>query len=81
MQKLLYLCAVNPRRGSAYLSVGDCRHIKKAFIALCSDGLECRKFQYIQSLATIDALRDIKCPSCANFGTSFAHIPMRTRVP
>ena len=36
------------------------RHIKKAFITLCSDSLESRKFQYIQDLATIDVLRDIE---------------------
>ena len=70
-----------PRRGSAYLSVGVCRHIKKAFITLCSDLLESRKFQEIQDLATIDALRDIEYPSCAYYGTSFAYMHIRTRVP
>ena len=34
-----------------------------------------------QDLATIDALRDMKYPSCAYFGTSFAYIRMRMRVP
>ena len=34
-----------------------------------------------QDLATIDALRDIDYPSCAYFGTLFAHMCMRARVP
>ena len=55
--------------------------LKKAFITLCSDLLESRKFQEIQDLATIDALRDIEYPSCAYYGTSFAYMHVRTRVP
>ena len=38
-------------------------------------------FKNNQDLATIDALRDMKYPSCAYFGTSFAYIRMRIRVP
>ena len=74
--------ARNPTKGCLHISGGFCRHIKKAFIALCSDTLKSRKFQYIQDLATIDVLRDIDYPSCAYFfGTSFAYIRMRMRVP
>ena len=60
---------------------GFCRHIEKAFIALCSDNLKCRSFRNIQDLATVDALRDIDYPSCAYFGTPFAYMRMRARVP
>ena len=73
--------ARNPTKGCLRIGGGFCRHIKKAFIALCSDELKSRKFLEFQDLATIDALRDIDCPSCAYFGTSFAHIRMRMRVP
>ena len=38
-------------------------------------------FTEFQDLATIDALRDIKYPFCARFGTLFAYIRMRIRVP
>ena len=38
---------------------------KRRLLALCSDYQKCRKFQYIQDLATIDVLRDINYPSCA----------------
>ena len=38
-------------------------------------------FRNVRDLATIDVLRDIDYPSCAYFGTSFAYIRMRTRVP
>ena len=38
-------------------------------------------FKNNQDLATIDALRDMKYSSCAYFGTSFAYIRMRIRVP
>ena len=31
-----------------------------------------------QNLATVDVLRDIDYPSCANIGTSFAYMHMRT---
>ena len=55
--------------------------LKRRLLALCSDELKSRKFQYIQDLATIDVLRDMKYPSCAYFGTPFAYICMRTRVP
>ena len=41
------------------------RHIKKAFITLCSDVQKCRSFNHVQDLATIDVLRDIDYPSCA----------------
>ena len=34
-----------------------------------------------QDLATIDVLRDIDYPSCAYYGTAFAYVYMRTRVP
>ena len=37
--------------------------------------------KYLQDLATIDALRDIEYPSCAYYGTSFAYMHIRTRVP
>ena len=56
--------------------------LKRRLLALCSDGSKCRKFRKKnQDLATIDVLRDIDCPSCAYFGTSFAYMRMRTRVP
>ena len=57
------------------------RHIKKAFIALCSGWQKSRKFLPDKNLATIDVLRDIDYPSCAYFGTPFAYMHMRTRVP
>ena len=38
-------------------------------------------FRNNQDLATIDALRDIDYPSCAYFGTPFAYMRMRARVP
>ena len=34
-----------------------------------------------KNLATIDVLRDIDYPSCAYFGTCFAYIRVRIRVP
>ena len=51
--------------GVCTLSAGVADIFKRRLLALCSDLLECRKFQYIQDLATIDALRDIDYPSCA----------------
>ena len=62
------------------LSAGVYRHIKKAFIALCSDTLESPKFQEIKDLATIDALRDIKLSLLCPFGTSFEYMRTRKRV-
>ena len=38
-------------------------------------------FREFQDLATIDVLRDVKYPSCAYYGTPFAYMRMRTRVP
>ena len=55
--------------------------LKRRLLALCSDELKSRKFLEFQDLATIDVLRDIDYPSCAYFGTSFACIRMRIRVP
>ena len=55
--------------------------LKRRLLALCSDTLKSRKFLEFQDLATIDVLRDIDYPSCAYFGTSFAYIRMRIRVP
>ena len=55
---------------------------KRRLLALCSDVMKLRNFHnQFRNLATIDVLRDIDYPSCAYFGTSFAHIRMRTRVP
>ena len=54
--------------------------LKRRLLALCSDALKCRKFQTDRNIATVDALRDIDYPSCANFGTSVAYIHMRMRV-
>ena len=40
--------------------------LKRRLLALCSDESKCRKFRKKkQNLATIDALRDVKYPSCA----------------
>ena len=61
-----YLCIVNLRRGMSVhhrWRVADI--LKRRLLALCSDYQKCRKFQYIQDLATIDVLRDINYPSCA----------------
>ena len=57
------------------------RHIKRRLLALCSDLLKCRKFQYIQDLATIDALRDIDYPSCAYLVCILRIYLLRIRVP
>ena len=46
-------------------SAGVADIFKRRLLALCSDYQKCRKFQYIQDLATIDVLRDINYPSCA----------------
>ena len=43
--------------------------------------MKSRKFLPDKNLATVDVLRDIDYPSCANIGTSFAYMHMRTRVP
>ena len=54
-----------PRRGCLTSLAEGSRHIKKAFIALCSDTSKLRNFQVSSDLATIDVLRDIDYPSCA----------------
>ena len=59
------------------LSAGVADILRRRLLALCSDELKSRKFQYIQDLATIDVLRDIDCPSCAIYGASFAYMRMR----
>ena len=59
------------------LSAGVADISRRRLLALCSDELKSRKFQYIQDLATIDVLRDIDCPSCAIYGASFAYMRMR----
>ena len=62
---MLYICSRNSTPGmSARHRLGS-RHIKKAFITLCSDVQKCRSFNHVQDLATIDVLRDIDYPSCA----------------
>ena len=56
--------------------------LKRRLLALCSDIMKLRNFpKHLQDLATIDVLRDIDYPSCANLGTSFAYMYMRIRVP
>ena len=55
--------------------------LKRRLLALCSDTSKLRNFQGSSDLATIDVLRDIDYPSCAYFGTPFAYMRMRTRVP
>ena len=72
---LLYSCSIQNKfvplqretqRGDVCASAeGFADILKRRLLALCSDLLKCRKFQYIQDLATIDALRDIDYPSCA----------------
>ena len=71
-KKCITFAPAIPRRGCLHVIGGGSRHIKKAFITLCSDELKSRKFLEFQDLATIDVLRDIDCPSCLYFGTSFA---------
>ena len=70
-----------PRRGCLHVIGWGSRHIKRRLLALCSDSMKSRKFLPDKNLATIDVLRDIDYPSCAYFGTSFAYMRMRTRVP
>ena len=73
---ILHNCYITLTMLSAVVS----RHIKKAFITLCSDTLESPKFQEIKDLATIDALRDIKLSLLCLFGTSFEYMRARTRL-
>ena len=62
-------------------SAGVADIFKRRLLALCSDSMKSRKFQPDKNLATIDVLRDIDYPSCAYFGTSFAYMRIRMRVP
>ena len=47
------------------------RHIKKAFITLCSDTSKLRNFQVSSDLATIDVLRDIRLSLLCLFWYAF----------
>ena len=58
MRFLLYLCTRNPTKGCLHIIGGFCRHIKKAFIALCSDSMKCRKFQ-----TDVSGLSNDRCPT------------------
>ena len=56
----------NLRRGVCTSLAGGADILKWRLLALCSDESKCRKFRKKnQDLATIDVLRDMKCPSCA----------------
>ena len=50
-KKYCTFAARNPTKGCLHIGGGFCRHIKKAFIALCSDVMKCRKFQGISGLS------------------------------
>ena len=78
---LLPLQRETQRRDVCTSAEGFADILKRRLLALCSDNLKCRSFRNIQDLATIDALRDIDYPSCAYFGTPFAYMRMRMRVP
>ena len=77
---------VSPLGKPTYSTKGPSRGfqdiLKRRLLTLCSDTLKLRNFQIcIQDLATVDVLRDIDYLSCAYFGTAFAYMHMRTRVP
>ena len=50
--------ARNPTKGCLHIGGGFSRHIKKAFIALCSDSMKCRKFQ-----TDVSGLSNDRCPT------------------
>ena len=71
-----------PNRLTKHPSRGFQDIFKRRLLTLCSDLVKCRSFELMfQDLATVDVLRDIDYPSCAYFGTSFAYMCIRTRVP
>ena len=73
---------MNQRRGCLHINWRRGADIfKRRLLALCSDALKCRKFQTDRNIATVDVLRDIDYPSCAYFGTPFAYMRVRLRVP
>ena len=96
-KKMLYICSrkssagvrgweVSPSRKAKLLtkhpSHGFQDIFKRRLLTLCSGLMKCRSFELMfQDLATVDVLRDIDYPSCAYFGTSFAYMCIRTRVP
>ena len=78
---LLPLHRETQRRDVCTSAEGFADILKRRLLALCSDTSKLRNFQVSSDLATIDVLRDIDYPSCAYFGTPFAYMHMRTRVP
>ena len=57
IKKMLYICTRNSTPGSACAFGWVCRHIKKAFITLCSDWQKSRKFRTKES-----GLSNDRCP-------------------
>ena len=79
---MLYFCGRNSTPRDVCMSSAWVADIfKRRLLALCSDSMKSRKFLPDKNLATIDVLRDIDYPSCACYGTAFAYIRMRMRVP